>query len=539
MTFVVTQNCCNDATCVDVCPVDCIHPAPGEVGYASAEILHIDPAVCIDCGACAEVCPVVAISPDFDLAPDQLGYLELAVEYFEGATEITSRPAPPAESRVTRAETVPDLRVAIVGTGPAALYAAGELLSRRDIRAEVTFIERLPFAGGLVRYGVAPDHERTKAIDTNFQRTLRHPDVTAYFGVEVGVHLSIGELVDHHHAVIVASGATDDRRLGIPGEHLPGSHSAREFVAWYNGHPDYADLTFDLSHRRTVVVGNGNVALDVGRILVSDLEKLRRTDIADHALDALSASAVREVVILGRRGPAHAACTTPELIGLDSAPGFDVCVDGEVPLGMDLTMKQRLFATFASRLPDPEGRRITFRFNQNPTEIVGSPTGVTGIRVNGPDDATDTVIECGLVLRSIGYRGAPISGLSFDHRAGVVSNDAGRITGPETAPGLYVAGWLKRGPTGVIGTNRSCARETVAAVIDDHRTGQLAKPAHGKDALRQMVDERAPGHFGTSDWFAVDRSERVEGRRQARPRVKLIAGSDVRDVVAGAQRVRP
>lgn len=535
MTYVVTQNCCNDATCVDVCPVDCIHPAPGETGYETAEILHIDPATCIDCGACAEVCPVDAIATDSDLGQDQLGYLELSTEYFRTRSDIQPGKAATVAAPAMTVSTDTILRVAIVGTGPSAFYAADELLSRRDVRVHVTLIERLPFAGGLVRYGVAPDHTRTKAIDLNFQRILRHPDLTAYFGIEVGTHVSVDELAAHHHAVIFASGARADRRLGVPGEELPGSHSAREFVAWYNGHPDYADANFDLAHRRAVIVGNGNVALDVARILVSNTEDLRRTDIADHALDALSDSAVREVVIMGRRGAAQAACTTPELMGLDAAPGFEVCVDGDVPLGAGSSLKERMLSALASRTPTPQNRRIVFAFHRMPTEICGS-TSVTGIRVTDSESGVETVVECGLVLRSIGYRGSPIAGLPFDAANGVISNDEGRVTESGLPRGLYVAGWIKRGPTGVIGTNRFCAHETVDSLLADHRRRRLPTPMRDEQTFRCLVEERNPDAFGAADWLAVDRGERDEGRRQKRPRVKLTTNLDVLEVVAKTRR---
>lgn len=531
MTYVVTQNCCNDATCVDVCPVDCIHPAPGEPGYASAELLHIDPATCIDCGACAEVCPVDAIVPDHDLTSANRRYLDINADFFRRAPAAEPAVTAPAKLVVTEHHT--RLRVAIVGSGPSALYAAENLLSRHDVHAEVTIIERLPFAGGLVRYGVAPDHAHTKSIERSFQRTLRRRGLTAYFDVEVGKHVSIDELSARHHAVLFATGAAEDRRLGIPGDGLPGSHSAREFVAWYNAHPDFADRSFDLSHPQVVIIGNGNVALDIARILTTHVDLLRRTDIAEHALDALRASAVRSVVILGRRGPESAACTTPELLGLDADPGIGITIDGLVPIDDDSALKVRLLAEYAQRPAQADRRRIAFRFHTVPMELIGD-TRLTGIRVSRSGTAESEIIDCGLVLRSIGYRGVEIPGLPFDATAGTVANRAGRVfdsTSGRPVRGRYVAGWIKRGPIGVIGTNRACADETVQSILADFRGGVLSEPTVDLETLRGLIEARRPQSFGTDGWLAVDRHEREKGQRLGRPRVKLLDAESVRAVL--------
>ncbi|KAF0966234.1 FAD-dependent oxidoreductase [Rhodococcus sp. T7] len=537
MAYVVTQNCCNDATCVAVCPVDCIHPTPAEREYTRTEMLYIDPGTCIDCGACSDVCPVDAIVPGDAPAPDIDRYREINAEYFQR----NPRSAPPGAHvqplpltlATTGVTDPPALRVAIVGSGPSAFYAAEELLARRDIAAEVTMFERLPVAGGLVRFGVAPDHWHTKTVDRVFNRTARRDGFTFHLGVEVGRDVTLDEVLAHHHAVIHASGASGDRRLGIPGEDLPGSYAAREFVAWYNGHPDHAERTFDLSARRAVVVGNGNVALDVARILVSDVKTLRRTDIADHALAVLADSRVEEVVVLGRRGPEHAACTTPELLALGSLPGIDVLVDGPVTAGPDAPAKLRILAEYARREATPGNKRIVLRFGTSPREVLGAGRAESLLVAHG--DTVDR-IECGLILRAVGYRGLPIDGLPFDEAAGTVANAGGRVALPdtgETVRGHYVAGWIKRGATGVIGTNRYCAAETVEALLADHRAGLLAAPTAAAADLAALVRERRPDALGGADWRAIDRFERERGREEGRPRIKIVDARQAA-VVAGA-----
>ncbi|MFE7419063.1 FAD-dependent oxidoreductase [Rhodococcus sp. NPDC057529] len=539
MAYVVTQNCCNDATCVAVCPVDCIHPTPAEREYTRTEMLYIDPGACIDCGACSDVCPVDAIVPGDAPAPDIDRYREINAEYFQRNPRSTPpgahvQPLPLALA-TTGVTHPPALRVAIVGSGPSAFYAAEELLARRDIAAEVTMFERLPVAGGLVRFGVAPDHWQTKAVDRVFDRTARRDGFTFHLGVEVGRDMTIDEVLAHHHAVIHASGASGDRRLAINGEDLPGSYAAREFVAWYNGHPDHADRTFDLSARRAVVVGNGNVALDVARILVSDVNTLRRTDIADHALAALAGSRVEEVVVLGRRGPEHAACTTPELLALGSLPGIDVLVDGPVTAAPDAPAKLRILADYSRREPTPGNKRIVLRFDTSPREVLGAGRAESLLVSHG--DTVDR-IECGLILRAVGYRGLPIDGLPFDEAAGTVANAAGRVVLPgtgETVPGHYVAGWIKRGATGVIGTNRYCAAETVEALLADHRAGLLAAPTSAAADLAALVRERRPDALGGADWRAIDRFEREQGRAVGRPRVKIVDAPAAGDVARAAR----
>lgn len=541
MAYVVTQNCCNDATCVAVCPVDCIHPTPAERDYSRTEMLYIDPSTCIDCGACADVCPVDAIVPGDAIAPDVDRYREMNADYFQRnprATDSGTHVQPlPLTLATARVDDPPVLRVAIVGSGPSAFYAAEELLARRDIAAEVTMFERLPVAGGLVRFGVAPDHWHTKTVDKVFKRTARRAGFTFHLGVDVGRDLSLDEVLAHHHAVIHASGASGDRRLGISGEDLPGSGSAREFVAWYNGHPDQANASFDLSTRRVVVVGNGNVALDVARILVSDVDVLRRTDIADHALATLADSAVEEVIVLGRRGPEFAACTTPELLALGSLPGIDVLVEGPVTAEPDSSIKMQILAEYAQREPTPGNRRIIMRFGSTPEAVIGSQH-IEALEVRATEDGSVARIDCGLLLRAVGYRGRPIEGLPFDSATGTVANVAGRVVEPLTdkaVTGHYTAGWIKRGATGVIGTNRYCAAETVATLLDDHRRGLLETPEGSEADLEELVRQRCPDALSGTDWRSIDRYERERGREVDRPRIKIV---DAREAAAVASASR-
>ncbi|MFI2641711.1 FAD-dependent oxidoreductase [Streptomyces sp. NPDC018610] len=534
MTYVITQTCCSDATCVAVCPVNCIHPTPEERAFGSTEMLYIDPKSCIDCGACADACPVDAISPADRLTGAQARYAEVNAAYYadaEPARVADDSPnfhpwGAPAFARTLPAD-FRRLRVAVVGTGPAGMYAAEDLLLHTD--AEVTLIDRLPVAGGLVRYGVAPDHPATKRIGDSFARFHTHPRVRMLLGLTVGQDVAVDELAAHHDAVVYAVGASGDRRLGVPGEEFTGSVSATAFVAWYNGHPDGAPDGIDLSAERVVVVGNGNVALDVARILVSDPKELAGTDIADHALAALRAGGVREVVLLGRRGPEDAACTRPELLALSHLPGVELVVDDHDPrVGEALAAagphgKAALLRDAArervdwSRPPAADGdRRIVFRFHSAPEEVCGDGT-VRGIRVTGGDGGAE--IGAGMVLRAIGYRGVPVPGLPFDEDTGTVPHEAGRVTG---RPGTYVVGWIKRGPSGGIGANRACAAETVGTLLADAVAGELPAPEHSAKAFQKLARRRGRHIVDARGLAAIERAERALGSRGGRPRVKLV-----------------
>ncbi|MEV0357788.1 FAD-dependent oxidoreductase [Nocardia sp. NPDC050697] len=506
MPYVVTQSCCSDASCVYACPVNCIHPTPDEPDFATAEMLYVDPAACVDCGACASACPVDAITSSKKLTPEQQPFIEINADFYRQARPrpLLARPVPAARIETERSP----LRVAIVGSGPSAMYAADELLTQPDVA--VTVLDRLPVPYGLARHGVAPDHGRTRQVSALFDVISAQPGFGSYLNVEIGADIAADELRDHFHAVIYAVGASTDRKLGIPGEGLPGTVSATDFVAWYNGHPDHAHAGFDLDQRRAVIVGNGNVALDVARILTADPETLAATDIAPYALRALRESKVEEVVVLGRRGPAESAFTVPEFVGLLGAD-VDIVVEGELPpitpeLPYRVEQKLRLLHEVAKR-PVGARRRIVFRYLAAPTAILGTDR-VTGLELartaltTGADGRVAAVptgeverIDAGLVLTSVGYRGVAVPGLPFDEARGVVPNEAGRVLAePGGAPvtGSYVTGWIKRGPTGFIGTNKSCAQETVRQLAADFNAGLLGTPPRGADEFDRLVRLRAP-----------------------------------------------
>lgn len=534
MAHVITQPCCNDAGCVSVCPVDCIRPRPGEPGFGRAELLHIDPETCIDCGACIDECPVDAILAEGDLTPETEPYREVNAAYFAAEREpVMPLVEPPRLELTDRGP----LRVAIVGSGPSACYAAEELASHRDIDVEITMFERLPTPLGLVRYGVAPDHQHTKQVASVFVRTLNRKQVSLQLNVEIGADISAAELLDHHHAVIYATGASQGRSLPLPGEHLSGIHTATEFVGWYNGHPDHAQRVFDLSGERAVIIGNGNVALDVARILVTDVSALARTDIADHALEALAASRIREVVVVGRRGPEHAAFTTPELLGLGQVEGLDVRSD-EIgsTTGLDpvVQLKNRVARQLAERAADASHRRIVFRYFLSPESFHGT-TAVEAVQFarteNGtvPANAERQVIDCHAVFASVGYRGIAVPGLPFRESDGTIPHRGGRVTdvGGNTVRGTYVAGWIKRGPSGVIGTNRYCSRETVQALLEDFAAGRLPVPHRTRTDLDALLDGRQPHRLGSAGWKSIDAAERRAGRAGGRPRVKFVEIADL------------
>lgn len=542
MPHVVTQACCGDASCTFACPVNAIHPTPDEADFATAEMVYIDPVECVDCGACITACPVGAITRDYRLTDKQLPFVDINAMFHEPRREYP--PQAPVTPIVRKADADRDLRVAIVGAGPAALYAADELLKRP--RTSVTVIDRLPTPYGLVRAGVAPDHPDTRTITRLFGQIEDLPGFSYALGVDVGTDVSHDQLAASHHAVLYATGASLDRRLGIDGEDLPGSVTATEFVAWYNGHPDQAGARFDLSHEKAVVVGNGNVALDVARVLLSDPDRLARTDIADHALTALRESAVREVVLLARRGAAQSAFTLPELMGLIEHDDIDLVVDGdlvdELAAGTDDPMT-RLKVDALRALPEPSrGRRLLLRYQSAPVRLVGADA-VEGIEVAATRlvgepgavraEATDDteVIETGLVLRSIGYRGRPVDGLPFDDRRAVVPNTAGRV---EAMAGTYVAGWIKRGPTGFIGTNKTDATETVDRLVEDFNAGLLPDPSDPRPVHR-IVREAGAQVVDRDAWRRIDVLEQRRGLAEGRPRVRF---TRLDDMWAAAQKPR-
>jgi len=546
MPHVITQSCCSDGSCVYACPVNCIHPSPDEPGFATAEMLYIDPAACVDCGACVTACPVGAIAPDTKLAPAQLPFVELNAAFYpkrEGKLPPTSKLAPVLEAPVVNRRPGGPLRVAVVGSGPAAMYAADELLTQEDVRVNV--FEKLPTPYGLVRSGVAPDHQTTKRVTRLFDRIATKDGFGFYLNVEVGSDITHDELLEHHHAVVYAVGAPNDKRLEVEGMGLPGTATATEVVAWYNGHPDFADLRVNLSGDRVVLIGNGNVALDVARILATDPDLLAGTDIADHALAALRASQVREVVIAARRGPAASAFTLPELIGLTSA--CEVVLDegdhdrvlADLAATSDALTRNKLevLSKLGSATAPITRPRIRLAYGLTPARVLGD-TAATGVEftVTGSDEVER--ITAGLVLTSIGYRGKAIAALPFDDATAVVPNSGGRVVDPadgKPLAGAYVAGWIKRGPTGFIGTNKSCAAETVRNLVADYNDGLLRDPQHKLSALSRFVRGRKPDVVDARGWAAIDAAEQSRGG-PTRPRDKFTDVTDMLDAAAAAPR---
>ncbi|WP_028654427.1 FAD-dependent oxidoreductase [Nocardioides sp. J54] len=550
MAYVVTQSCCADASCVVACPVNCIHPAPGEPGFGSTEMVYVDATACVGCGACATACPVGAMVPDAALTTQQLPFVELNAAYYDAFPHADRTPVAlvPPQRRLTRPG---PFRVAIVGAGPAGLYAADELLKHPEVEG-VDVYERLRTPYGLVRHGVAPDHASTKLVTRLFEAIERQPRFRYFLGVDVGAEVTLADLRARYHAVVYAVGASADRALGIPGEDLAGSLPATALVGWYNGHPDQQQLDVPLDatrnpSRRAVVVGNGNVALDVARTLARPVEVLERTDLAPLPLEQLRASDVEEVVVLGRRGPAQAAFTVPELIGLAALDDVDVVVDCDPALLDGADQRSRLLRELADRTPSgaPGRRRIVLSFAVSPVEVLGTDGRATGVRVarnrlvEGVDGLVraeqtgdERVLEAGLVVRSVGHRGLPVAGLPFDERTGTVPNRAGRVE-----PGVYVVGWVKRGPVGFIGTNKTCAQETVESILDDLDRGR-PEPTGTLDSAAALVRERAPHATGIDGWQRIDAAERERGAAAGRPRVKVTDPADQRAVATAPAVVR-
>jgi ferredoxin--NADP+ reductase len=447
------------------------------------------------------------------------------------------------------------LRVAIIGSGPSGFYAAGHLLSALGDGVEVDMYERLPTPFGLVRAGVAPDHPKIKSVIRVYEKIAAHPNFRFFGNVEFGTHVHRHELDEHYHAVIYAVGTPTDRRGDVPGEDLRGSWAATEFVGWYNGHPDYRDLDFDLSCERAVVVGNGNVAMDVARMLVLTPAELAATDIADHALEVLTDSTVEEILVLGRRGPGQAAFTNPELRELGELSDADVVVepadldlsDAVLAPDADATARKNLeiLREYAARPPSGHRKRIVLRFLASPVEIHGTDRveGVTIARnelVPDPDGAlrahtTDEreTVQAGLIFRAIGYRGLPLPNVPFDQHTALIPNVGGRVLhGGDHLPGHYVVGWIKRGPSGVIGTNKKDALETVKLLLEDWEAGRLPTPTapHGA-ATEAFLIERRPDLVTYEHWQEIDAHEKGRGEPIGRPRIKLTRVEEMLDVL--------
>jgi len=456
------------------------------------------------------------------------------------------------------------LRVAVVGSGPAGFYAAGHLLAA-GFPVEVDMVERLPTPWGLVRLGVAPDHPNIKAVSRVFEKIAHRPGFRFLGNVDSGRDLTHDDLLALYDAVVYAYGSTIDRRLGIPGEDLPGSWAATELVAWYNGHPDYQDLVFDLEVDCAVVVGNGNVALDVARMLALTGEELAPTDTTDEAIAAIAGSGIREIAVLGRRGPAQASWTTPELQELGELAGADVAVDpvdleldpaSEAALQTDTAIARRnvdVLRAFASREPTGKSRIVRLRFCVSPVAILGEERveAVEVVRnelIAGPDGAIRAVptgerevIPCGVVFRSVGYRGVGLDGVPFDADRGTIPNRGGRVLGEagEPIPGVYCAGWIKRGPSGVIGTNKKDATETVELLLEDAKAGRLRSGGHTAADADALLAERGVRVVSYAGWEAIDAAERARGEPAGRPRVKLATWDELmRAAEAASERRR-
>jgi ferredoxin--NADP+ reductase len=471
------------------------------------------------------------------------------------------------------------IRIAVIGSGPAGFYAAGHLLKGGGESIEVDMLERLPTPWGLVRSGVAPDHPKIKSVTRVYEKTAAHPRFRYFGNVTFGEHVSHEDLLEHYHAIVYATGSPLDRPLGIPGEDLPGSHAATEFVGWYNGHPDHTGLEVDLeSSERAVVIGNGNVAIDVARMLVLTPEELAPTDTADHALEVLARSGVQEVLVVGRRGPAQAAFTNPELLELGELTDADVLVDAEEleralavhdeAAEQDITARRNveILREYAQRTPTPGRKRVVLRFLLSPGALVAGEDGALAavelvrnelvadengaLRARATDERE--TIPAGLVFRAIGYRGIPLPGVPFDERRGVIPNEGGRIVHADTGErqaGEYVVGWIKRGPSGVIGTNKKDAQETVDAILADLGTGADAgagASSNGSsgalhpsrpdaEALERLLRERQPNVVTYEGWSEIDRHERALGEQSGRPRVKLTSIDEMLRVAASEE----
>jgi ferredoxin--NADP+ reductase len=479
------------------------------------------------------------------------------------------------------------IRIAVIGSGPAGFYAAGHLLKGGEQAIEVDMLERLPTPWGLVRSGVAPDHPKIKSVTRVYEKTAAHPRFRYFGNVTFGEHVSREDLLEHYHAIVYATGSPLDRPLGIPGEDLPGSHAATEFVGWYNGHPDHTGLEVDLeSAERAVVIGNGNVAIDVARMLVLTPEELAPTDTADHALEVLARSRVQEVVVVGRRGPAQAAFTNPELLELGELTDAEVVVDAEElqralavhdeAAEQDVTSRRNveILREYAQRTPTPGRKRVVLRFLLSPVELIaggdGALAAVQFVRNDLVADESGALrarateeretIAAGLVFRAIGYRGIPLPGVPFDERRGVIPNEGGRIVhadSGERQAGEYVVGWIKRGPSGVIGTNKKDAQETVDAILADLGAGAGPDPGAADDAgagassngssgalhpstpnaeaLERLLRQRQPNVVTYEGWSEIDRHERALGEQTGRPRVKLTSIEEMLRVAASEE----
>lgn len=454
------------------------------------------------------------------------------------------------------------LRVAIIGSGPSGFYAADHLQKQSGLVVQVDMFDRLPTPYGLVRGGVAPDHAKIKTVTRAYDRIASDPNFRFYGNVEFGKDLTHDDLVKHYHAIIYAVGAQTDRRMGIPGEDLPGSHPATEFVAWYNAHPDYADFNFDLTQENVAVVGLGNVAMDVIRILAKTPEELVETDIADYALEALRHSNVKNIYVLGRRGPAQAAFTNPEIKELGELEDASIIVAPEevqldpysqqfVESGQDkvATKNVDILKGFSAQGDTGKSRKIIMRFCVSPVEITGDGH-VQAIKLAKNDLVLDEkgnlkakpngqfeTIPVGLVFRSVGYQGVALPGVPFDAKTAVIPNAQGRVMtafqSGEQVVGDYVVGWIKRGPSGIIGTNKPDSVETAEMLLEDVRADKVLTPAEpGRESLEALLQSRQVNYVTYGDWQSLDAIEQERGEALGRPRLKFFRVDDMLNAIA-------
>ena len=452
------------------------------------------------------------------------------------------------------------LRVAVIGAGPAGFYATQALLKQRIVAKQIDIFERLPAPFGLVRYGVAPDHPKIKKVRAVYTKVMSDERVRFYGNVNYGSDITHEDLKAHYDQIIYTVGAQSDRRLGIDGEDLEGSYSATEFVAWYNSHPDYRDRTFDLSHPAAVVIGMGNVAMDVARVLAKTRAELATTDMADHALDALDASGVRDIYVIGRRGPVQSKFTPPEIKEFGELEAAEPVVSpsdleldpasAEALEGLKVAQKNmRILEQFSARQSDGKARRVHFVYCKSPVEILGDGRRVTGIKlvanelvqtdsgyINSRSTDRHETVPCGLVLRSVGYRGIPLPNVPFHERWHTIPNVAGRITDNDgnVVEGEYCAGWIKRGPSGIIGTNKACAVESVNCMLEDARQirpcdDEKARP----EAVAELLSSRGIRFITLEGWKKIDAAELRAGQQQGRPRVKFDRIDDFLSVAEG------
>lgn len=459
----------------------------------------------------------------------------------------------------TLATTERPLRAAVIGAGPSGFYAAAALLKEEGATVTVDMFDRLIAPHGLVRYGVAPDHQNIKAVAKTYDRTAADPNFRYFGNVDFGKQITHDDLRRHYDVIVYATGAQSDRRLGVPGEDLPNSLSATEFVAWYNGHPDFADLDPDVSCEAAIVVGVGNVAMDVARILAKSVDELKNTDISDHALAVLAESKIKDIYIVARRGPAQVKFTSAEIREFGHLAIADpIVLDGELKLDRassasiegDTGMQKNLdyLRAYAEIGSTGKPRRVHFRFLLSPVEIIGENGKIAAVKLEknqlravagGDITASGTgvyeTIPAGMILRSVGYKGLPLTGVPYDQRKGTIPNELGRVLDPATdraVTGEYVVGWAKRGPTGVIGTNKPDAIESINSLFEDLHKGKLSPcPEPDPQAVVDLLRERGVRYVTAEEWRRLDSAEVEAGKQTGKPRVKFVHTNEMLQVL--------